>query len=91
MIKIRIGKKSDLPEILELIKELADYEHALNEVSVTLKQLELDGFGKNPAYYLLIAEKDDDIVEEEDTREVDVIVVFMIVFYFGSQILRQYH
>jgi len=62
MIKIRKGKKSDLPEILELIKELADYEHALNEVSVTLKQLELDDFGNNPAYYLLIAEKDDDIV-----------------------------
>lgn len=62
MIKIRKGKKSDLPEILELIKELADYEHALNQVSVNLKQLEVDGFGKNPAYYFVIAEKDDDIV-----------------------------
>ena len=41
-MKIRKGKKDDLPVILELIKELADYENALAEVKVTLEQLEDD-------------------------------------------------
>ena len=42
-IEIRKGIKEDLPDILTLIRELADYENSLDQVSVTLKQLEKDG------------------------------------------------
>ena len=61
-IKIRKGEKRDLSEVLELIKELADYENALNEVTLTLKQLENDGFGEHPYYSFLVAEKNNTII-----------------------------
>ena len=50
-MNIRKGLKTDLPYVLELIKELADYENAIEEVQITLKELENDGFGKKPLYY----------------------------------------
>ena len=56
MLTIRKGLKADLPFVLELIKELADYENELNEVSITLKQLEDDGFCLNPSYQFLVEE-----------------------------------
>ena len=61
-MKIRKGKKDDLPVILELIKELADYENALDEVKVTLEQLEDDGFGRHPHYWFLVAEDNNNII-----------------------------
>ena len=56
-MKIRKGKKEDLPEILNLIKELADYENALDEVQITLEQLQEDGFGIRPWYWFIVVEK----------------------------------
>lgn len=61
-MKIRQGIKKDLPFILELIKELAEYEKALEEVSITLKELEEDGFGDRPCYWFLVAELQGKIV-----------------------------
>ena len=62
MVIIRKGEKKDLPTILELIKELAEYENSLHEVSINLKDLENDGFNEAPSYYFLVAEKNDKIV-----------------------------
>ncbi len=59
---IRKGLKNDLPAVLNLIKELADYEKSLKEVTITLKDLEKDGFGKHPWYWFLIAEKNKTII-----------------------------
>jgi len=53
---IRSGKKSDLPRVLELIKELAEYERAASEVINTVEMLEQDGFGPNPIYGFFVAE-----------------------------------
>ena len=61
-INIREGVKEDLPTILELIKELADFENARDQVTITLEDLEKDGFGGNPWYWFLVAEKDNEIV-----------------------------
>ena len=61
-IKLREGVKKDLPEIITLIKELAKYENSLDKVSITLDQLEIDGFGKNPSYYFIVAIKNDVII-----------------------------
>ena len=41
---IRKGTKEDIPQTLELIKELAKYENALDMVSNTIERLENDGF-----------------------------------------------
>ena len=56
-IIIRKGIKKDLPSVLKLIKELADYENALDQVTITLDDLEQDGFGFQPWYWFLVAEK----------------------------------
>ena len=51
---IRIGKKDDLPRVLELVKELATYEKAAHEVINTVVLMEQDGFGKNPSSGFLL-------------------------------------
>ena len=61
-IIIRKGVKNDLPSVLSLIKELADYENSLSEVSISLKELEEDGFGNYKWYDFLIAEKKNKII-----------------------------
>lgn len=55
-MKIRTGKKEDLPRVLELIIELAEYEKAGDQVEATLEQMERDGFGENPIYGFFVAE-----------------------------------
>lgn len=60
-INIRKGKKEDCGQVLELIVELAVYEKEPDAVEVTLAQLEEDGFGKDPAYQLLVGELDGEI------------------------------
>ena len=62
MAKIRKGKKEDLPRLLELIRELARYEKAEDQVKNTVEAMEEDGFGDNPVYGFLIAEKENEIV-----------------------------
>ena len=62
MLIIRKGIKNDLPYILELIKELAEYENSLNEVEITLKELEDDGFGTHPYYSFVVAKKNNKLI-----------------------------
>lgn len=61
-IKIRVGEKSDLPNILNLIKELAEYEKAPAEVEVTVSEMENWGFGPNKLFDFFVAEKNGMIV-----------------------------
>jgi len=61
-IKIRKATKNDLPEVLALVKELAVYEKAGHEVTITLEELEKDGFGDHPIYWIILAENNDGIV-----------------------------
>jgi GNAT superfamily N-acetyltransferase len=58
MVLIRSGNKEDLPRALELIKELAEYERALHEVSNTVTMMEEDGFSTNPVFGFFVAEED---------------------------------
>lgn len=57
MYTIREGKIEDLPRVLELVKELALYEKAPEQVTNTLEMMREDGFGPNPIYGLFVAEK----------------------------------
>jgi len=61
-IAIRKGTKTDLPAVLNLVKELAIYEKAPNEVTVTLSDMERDGFGENPIFSFFVAETDGKVV-----------------------------
>jgi GNAT superfamily N-acetyltransferase len=55
---IRKGTKQDLPALLQLIYELADYEKAPDAVTNTVEDMERDGFGAQPAFEFYVAEVD---------------------------------
>jgi GNAT superfamily N-acetyltransferase len=57
-IKIRKAVKEDCPRLLELITELAVYEKAPDDVTVTMEHFIESGFGKNPVWWAFIAEVD---------------------------------
>lgn len=61
-IKIRKGTKEDLPQVLGLVKELAVYERAPNEVEVTVEEMQDWGFGKDHIFEFFVAEDGSKIV-----------------------------
>lgn len=52
---IRPATLADVPTILQLIRDLATYERAPNEVSATEQQLSKILFGKKPVAHVLLA------------------------------------
>jgi len=54
-IIIRKAIKQDCPRLLELIRELAIYEKAEAEVSVSLDHFTESGFGENPVWWAFVA------------------------------------
>lgn len=56
-IIIRTAVKADCSRLLELIKELAVYEKAPDEVTVSLAEFENAGFGDNPVWKAFVAEE----------------------------------
>ena len=59
---IRFAKQSDMPKVLELIKELAVFEKEPDAVIVTEKDLIEHGFGKNPLFTCFVVESEQEIV-----------------------------
>lgn len=59
---IRKGEEKDLPEVLDLIKELAAFEKMPDEVDNTVELMREHGFGKEPIFGFEVAEKDGKIV-----------------------------
>ena len=61
-IIIRDGVQNDIPQVFNLIKELAVYEKLPHEVDTSVAQLIADGFGANPLYGLIVAEQNQQII-----------------------------
>jgi GNAT superfamily N-acetyltransferase len=57
-IAIRRAVKEDCPRLMELIRELAVYEKAPNDVTVTMEHFVESGFGKTPVWWAYVAEVD---------------------------------
>ncbi len=57
-VKLRVAEEKDCQRLLELIKELAEYERAPEEVTVTLAEFKDAGFGKKPVWKAFVAELD---------------------------------
>lgn len=55
-IALRIAKKEDCPRLLELVHELAHFEKAPEEVTVTLQEFEDAGFGEKPVWKAFVAQ-----------------------------------
>ena len=60
-INIRKAQKEDCPRILQLINNLALYEKAPDEVTVSIEHFTESGFGKKPVWWAYIAEIDKQI------------------------------
>jgi GNAT superfamily N-acetyltransferase len=58
-IIIRKAVKEDCARLLELINELAVYEKAPQEVTVTLEHFEESGFGAQPVWWAFVVEADE--------------------------------
>jgi GNAT superfamily N-acetyltransferase len=56
-ITIRRAVKEDCPRLLELVRELAVYEKAPDEVTVSLEHFENSGFGQAPVWWAFVAEE----------------------------------
>jgi GNAT superfamily N-acetyltransferase len=56
MLRIRPAKIDDAGLLLAMIRELAEFEHELEFVTITEGDLVRDGFGANPRFKALIAE-----------------------------------
>jgi GNAT superfamily N-acetyltransferase len=62
MTTIRKATQQDCPAILDLVKELAIYEKAPNEVTVLPQHFIESGFGENPVWWAYVAEINNSIV-----------------------------
>lgn len=57
--RIRPARAGDVPEILAMIRELAEYERALDEVEATEEHLQRTLFADQPAVFAHVAEAPD--------------------------------
>jgi GNAT superfamily N-acetyltransferase len=69
-ITIRNATAKDVPTMMALVRELAEFENSPNEVMNTEAKMIEEGFGQNPAFHAIVA-------------EVDKQVIGMSVFYFS--------
>ena len=61
-IIIRDAVREDVPTMFELIKELALYEKAPEQVTNTVEQMYVDGFGDNPIFGTIVLEVESEII-----------------------------
>ena len=61
-ILLRFAEKSDMGEVLDLIKELASFEKEEHAVELSEEDLVRDGFGESPRFRVLLAEENDEIL-----------------------------
>ena len=54
-VKVRPAQRSDVPAMMDLIRELALYEKAPDEVTVSETHFAESGFGPNPVWWALVA------------------------------------
>jgi GNAT superfamily N-acetyltransferase len=59
---IRRAAETDCEQILKLVHELAVYEKAPDEVTVTLEHFRESGFGKKPVWWAFVAEEKNQII-----------------------------
>ncbi|WP_315821088.1 GNAT family N-acetyltransferase [Paraflavitalea speifideaquila] len=66
-IKIRGAVKEDCARLMELVHELAVFEKAPDEVTVSMEHFEESGFGANPVWWAFVAcvnnEKGEEVIQ----------------------------
>ncbi len=62
IVTIRWANKNDIPAMMSLIKELALFEKAPNEVINTEERMLHEGFGENPLFKAFVAEHNHSVI-----------------------------
>lgn len=60
-IAIETGTRKDLEILLELVRELAEFERAPEKVTNSVKAMEVDGFGPNRIFDFFLIKKDGEL------------------------------
>jgi len=60
--QIRNASEADMPQVLALIKELAEFEKEPDAVKITIEDLVSEGFGPQPSFVCFVAEVNEQIV-----------------------------
>lgn len=55
-LSIRLSHKGDVPAMMDLIRELASFERAPHEVTVSEEEFSMAGFGPLPVWWAYVAE-----------------------------------
>ena len=61
-VRIKFAVKSDMPQVLKLIKELALFEKSPDQAILTVEDLVRDGFGNTKLFECFVAEIKNEIV-----------------------------
>ena len=61
-MKVRRAKREDCKRLLELVQELALFEKAPHEVTVSLEEFEFAGFSEHPVWWAFVVENEEQIV-----------------------------
>ncbi|XP_017565354.1 thialysine N-epsilon-acetyltransferase [Pygocentrus nattereri] len=77
---IRAATLEDCKDVARMITELAEYEKAADHVEITQKDLEQDGFSKNPFFHGIIAE----VPEQHKSKDGHSKVGYSLYFYSYS-------
>jgi ribosomal protein S18 acetylase RimI-like enzyme len=83
-ITIRRATKEDCSRLLELVKELALYEKAPEEVTVTLEHFVESGFGKKPVWWAFVATSSSNSLskgEGEQTSDSHEVIMGFALYY----------
>lgn len=57
LLQIRRAERKDCPRMMELIRELARFEKAPEQVTVSASHFEESGFGEHPVWWAFVAEE----------------------------------
>ena len=85
-MKVREATKHDMPQVLELIKELAIFENEPNVVEVTVADLEREGFGENPLFTCFVAD-----VSTALSTDAEIVGAALIYYRFSTWKGRTLH
>ncbi|KPP56343.1 diamine acetyltransferase 2-like [Scleropages formosus] len=77
---IRVATLEDCRDMARMIAELAEYEKVPDQVKITQRDLEQDGFSKNPFFQAIIAE----VPEQHRSKEGHCKVGYALYFFAYS-------
>lgn len=89
-MKVRKATKEDMPQVLELIKELAIFENEPNAVEVTVTDLQNEGFGENLLFTCFVAELDAS-ASLSDQNSDEIVGAALIYYRFSTWKGRTLH